>query len=97
MRAVYAVTLGLLGLAGLLTLARAVRGPSELDRVVALEVLVILIAAGVAVDIAMRDEGWNLALLGSIALLGFLGSVAAARLVELRGARRGAPRPGAPR
>ncbi|MBL7495783.1 sodium:proton antiporter [Frankia sp. CNm7] len=88
MSIIYGVTLALLGVAGLLTLDRAVRGPTNLDRVVALDVLVVLLVCGVAVDIAMYREGWNIALLGVVALLGFLGSVTAGRLVEQRGTTR---------
>jgi multicomponent Na+:H+ antiporter subunit F len=90
---VYVVTLALLTLAGLLALVRVARGPTDLDRVVALDVLVVLVVAGVTVDIALRHESWNLALIGSVTLLGFLSAVAAARLVELRGLDRGGPDP----
>jgi multicomponent Na+:H+ antiporter subunit F len=81
---VYELTLALLVLAAALAVARLCAGPTELDQVVALDVLVVLIVAGVGVEVAWRREVWNLALLGSVALLGFLGSVAAARLLELR-------------
>jgi multicomponent Na+:H+ antiporter subunit F len=84
MTAVYAATLGLLSVAGMLALVRIARGPTDLDRIVAIDVLVVLVAAGVTVQIAMRRETWNLALVGSVTLLGFLGSVAAARLIDLR-------------
>lgn len=93
MTVVYVVTLALLTLAGLLALVRVARGPTDLDRVVALDVLVVLVVAGVTVDIALRHESWNLALIGSVTLLGFLSAVAAARLVELRGPDRGGPDP----
>ncbi|OAA28760.1 multisubunit sodium/proton antiporter [Frankia sp. EI5c] len=86
MTAVYTITLVLLSVAGMLTLVRVLAGPSDLDRIVALDVLVILIVAGVAVEIGMRGEGWNIALVAVVALLGFLGSVTAARLVERQGA-----------
>nr|WP_235497928.1 MULTISPECIES: monovalent cation/H+ antiporter complex subunit F [unclassified Frankia] len=83
--AVYTATFVLLSIAGLLTLARLLVGPTDLDRIVALDVLVILIAAGVTVEIGMRREGWNIALVAVVSLLGFLGSVTAARLVERQG------------
>ncbi|KPM54873.1 sodium:proton antiporter [Frankia sp. CcI49] len=85
MTAVYTATFVLLSIAGLLTLARLLVGPTDLDRIVALDVLVILIAAGVTVEIGMRREGWNIALVAVVSLLGFLGSVTAARLVERQG------------
>ncbi|ABW14568.1 MULTISPECIES: monovalent cation/H+ antiporter complex subunit F [Parafrankia] len=88
MTTVYTITFVLLAVAGLLTLARALAGPTNLDRIVALDVLVILIVAGVTVEIGMRNEGWNIALVAVVALLGFLGSLTAARLVERRGTTR---------
>ncbi|WP_018500179.1 monovalent cation/H+ antiporter complex subunit F [Parafrankia discariae] len=88
MTTVYTITFVLLAVAGLLTLARALVGPTNLDRIVALDVLVILIVAGVTVEIGMRREGWNIALVAVVALLGFLGSLTAARLVERRGTTR---------
>lgn len=88
MTVVYTITLVLLSLAGLLTLGRALAGPTNLDRIVALDVLVILIVAGVSVELGMRNEGWNIALVLVVALLGFLGSLTAARLVERRGTTR---------
>ncbi|ONH26558.1 monovalent cation/H+ antiporter complex subunit F [Pseudofrankia asymbiotica] len=92
MQVVYTITLGMVTAAGLLTLVRVVRGPTELDRVVALDVLVVLILTAVTVEVARLDEGFNLALLGSVALLGFLGAATAARLVELRGLPGPGPR-----
>lgn len=85
MTTVYTITFVLLSIAGLLALVRLLAGPTDLDRIVALDVLVILIVAGVAVEIGMRREGWNIALVAAVALLGFLGSVTAARLVERQG------------
>ncbi|MBE3199463.1 monovalent cation/H+ antiporter complex subunit F [Parafrankia irregularis] len=78
MTAVYTATFVLLSVAGLLTLARLLVGPTDLDRIVALDVLVILIVAGVTVEIGMRREGWNIALVAVVSLLGFLGSATAA-------------------
>nr|MDT0664140.1 monovalent cation/H+ antiporter complex subunit F [Micromonospora sp. DSM 115978] len=78
----------MLAAAGLLTLVRLLRGPTNLDRIVALDVLVVLIVAGVTVEIGVRDEGWNIALVVAVALLGFLASVTVARLVERKGSTR---------
>lgn len=84
MSAVFAAVVALLGASGLLTLVRLVRGPGVLDRVVALDVLVTLIVAGIAVGIAARGQPVNVPLLVVLALLGFVGSVTAAHLVEER-------------
>lgn len=88
MTVVFAITLGLLVLAGVLTLARLLLGPSTLDRILAVDVLVMLIAAGVAVELGISSSGANLALLVAVVLLGFVGSVAAVRLAERRESHR---------
>lgn len=78
------VSLVLLGVAAVLCLVRGVRGPSALDRVVALDVFLVVIAAGVVVRGTQQSENLNVVLLLVVALLGFAGSVTAARLVERR-------------
>ncbi len=77
-------SLVLLGVAAVLCLVRGVRGPSALDRVVALDVFLVVIAAGVVVRGTQQSENLNVVLLLVVALLGFAGSVTAARLVERR-------------
>jgi multicomponent Na+:H+ antiporter subunit F len=84
MTAVFVLTFTLLSVSALLTMVRLVRGPSVLDRIVALDVLVTLLITGVAVGIASRGEGSSVPLLLVLALLGFIGSVSAAHLVEER-------------
>ncbi|PXY19288.1 monovalent cation/H+ antiporter complex subunit F [Prauserella muralis] len=82
MTVVFTLTFGLLAAAGLLTLWRMLRGPRTLDRVLALDVLLVLIVAGVAVGMAASMRGLDVVLLLSVALLSFIGSVSAVRLVE---------------
>lgn len=82
MAVVFAITFGLLCVAGLLVLVRLMRGSTTLDRIVSLDVMITLIVAGTCVGMASRNDGSNIALLAAFALLGFIGSVAAARLVE---------------
>lgn len=84
MTAVFVVTLVLLGAAGVLTLVRLLRGPETLDRIVALDVFVVVTVAGTAVYVAYFADGANIPLLAAVALLGFVGSVTAARLAERR-------------
>lgn len=88
MSVVFTVAFGLLILAGSFVLARLFRGPSTLDRIVAVDVLVILIVAGVAVGEGAAGRGPNIALLVVVALLGFAGSVTAVRLAEKREGHR---------
>jgi multicomponent Na+:H+ antiporter subunit F len=84
MTVVIVIVLALLGVAGGLTLVRLLRGPDTLDRVVALDVFVVLVVAATAVYIAFYQDGSNIPLLVAVALTGFVGSVTAARLVERR-------------
>ncbi|CAL9659658.1 hypothetical protein SUDANB176_06943 [Streptomyces sp. enrichment culture] len=80
----YGATLGVLTVAGLLTLVRLVRGPRAVDRIMALDVIVTMIIAGTAVGVTLRDDGTALPVLVVLALLAFIGSVTAAHLVEKR-------------
>ncbi|MEU3251157.1 monovalent cation/H+ antiporter complex subunit F [Streptomyces sp. NPDC006997] len=84
MNLLYAVTLGLLSAAALLTLVRLVRGPSALDRVMALDVIVTLVVAGTAVGMVLREDPTPVPALVVLTLLAFIGSVTAAHLVEKR-------------
>ena len=88
MTVVFVVVLVLLSTAGALTLVRLLRGPGTLDRIVALDVLVILVVAAAAVYIAIYRDGSNIPLLAAVALLGFVGSATAARLAERREGHR---------
>ncbi|GAB2648658.1 cation:proton antiporter [Saccharopolyspora gloriosae] len=82
MDVVFVVTFALLCIAGLLTLIRLILGASTLDRIVALDVLLTLIVAGTCVSMGWLRDGSNIALLAAFALLTFIGSISAARLVE---------------
>ena len=81
---VIVVVLGLLGLSGALTLFRLLRGPSTLDRVIALDVFVVLTVVAASVYVAAYRDGSNIPLLAAVSLVGFVGSVAAARLAVRR-------------
>jgi multicomponent Na+:H+ antiporter subunit F len=79
------ITLVALGVSMLLALVRLVRGPSLPDRVVALD-LIMLLAVGTiaAFDIATSEPAF-LDVAAVVALITFLGTVALARYIE-RGA-----------
>jgi multicomponent Na+:H+ antiporter subunit F len=79
---VFVVVVGMLCAAGALTLVRMLRGPDTLDRIVALDVFVILIVAATAVYSAIYGDGSNIPLLAAVALLGFVGSATATRLAS---------------
>lgn len=84
MNIVFLVVLGMLALAGAFTLVRLLLGPDTLDRIVALDAFVVLLVAAAAVYVAYYEDGSNIPLLAAVALLGFVGSVAAMRLAERR-------------
>jgi multicomponent Na+:H+ antiporter subunit F len=75
-----------LALAALLVLLRLLLGPSVPDRIVALDTLLQVVVAGVAIAAASTRSGDFLAVLVAVSLLGFLGTVIVARFVERRGA-----------
>jgi multicomponent Na+:H+ antiporter subunit F len=79
---VFGIVLAMLGVAALLALYRLLRGSSTLDRVAALDVFAILIVCAAAVYVAIHRDGSNIPLLAAVALVGFVGSATAARLVE---------------
>jgi multicomponent Na+:H+ antiporter subunit F len=75
-----------LAVAGLLLLARLLLGPSVPDRIVALDTMLQVVVAGIAVGAAATGRSYFLAVLVAVALLGFVGTVVVARFVERRGA-----------
>jgi multicomponent Na+:H+ antiporter subunit F len=89
MSVVYSVTLALLGAAFLMTAARLVRGPSTFDRIMAADILAVLLVSGIAVYTAVHKETVNATILVVVALMGFVGSVSAAHLAAARAERRG--------
>jgi multicomponent Na+:H+ antiporter subunit F len=84
MNTVFVIVLAMLCVAGLLTLWRLLKGPDTLDRVVALDVFVVLIVAGATVYAAFYQDGSNIPLIAAVALVGFVGSATASRLAERR-------------
>lgn len=90
MSTVYTVTMALLGAAFLMTAARLVRGPTSFDRIMALDVMAVLLVSGIAVHSVSWGEPAYAAVLLVVAMLGFVGSVSAARLAGARGEEEGA-------
>lgn len=86
MTAVFAVCFAGLAVAALLVLLRLLLGRSVPDRIVALDTLLQVVVAGVAIAAASTRSGDFLAVLVAVSLLGFLGTVVVARFVERRGA-----------
>jgi multicomponent Na+:H+ antiporter subunit F len=71
----------LLGAGTLLAFARLALGPSLLDRVVATDTLLVIVAAGLAVHAALERDPTVVPVLVVVSLLAFVGSVAVARYV----------------
>lgn len=69
----------MLSVAGFLALVRVARGPSALDRVVALDVLLSGLIAAIGLEAAYNQHGLTLPVLAVLALLGFVGAVTVAR------------------
>jgi multicomponent Na+:H+ antiporter subunit F len=75
---------GILVLATGCALYRAVLGPSILDRVLALDVVLAIIGAALVLEMVVNRHLDHLVLLVAISLLGFIGSVTVARFVTDR-------------
>jgi multicomponent Na+:H+ antiporter subunit F len=73
------IAASMLGVAALLSLVRVVRGPSALDRAVAMDVLLSCLIGALGLEAAYGRHGTTLPVLAVLALLGFVGSVAIAR------------------
>lgn len=69
----------MLGVAALLSVVRIVRGPSALDRAVAMDVLLSCLIGAIGLEAAYGRHGTTIPVLAVLALLGFVGSVAIAR------------------
>jgi multicomponent Na+:H+ antiporter subunit F len=85
MTVVIAVVLGVLAVSALLTVVALLRGPSAADRMVALDLLLLILAGGTAAGAAATGDGTLLAVLVVVTLVAFVGTVAVARIIELRG------------
>ena len=81
MTAVFFAAYLLLGAGALLALVRLALGPSLLDRVVATDVLLVIISAGLAVYAALARDPTVVPVLVVVALLAFVGSVSVARYI----------------
>lgn len=90
MTAVIVICAVLLTAAGVLALVRAERGPSMLDRTIALDILVTVVVAAVALYASVERRTDVVPILVVLSLVGFVGSVTISRFasVEPAGERR---------
>ena len=84
MSVVFVVVLAMLGASAALALYRLLRGTSTLDRIVALDVYVVLTVVSAGVYVGYYRDGSNIPLLVAVSLVGFVGSAVAARLAVRR-------------
>ena len=70
-----------LALAAVLVVIRIVRGPTVLDRVVALDVLVSIMVCALGLEAAVSRHSTTLPILIALSMLGFVGAVSVARFV----------------
>jgi multicomponent Na+:H+ antiporter subunit F len=82
MTVVVLVCAGLLAVAGVLAVVRMERGPSMLDRTIALDVLTTTLVAAVALEAAWSRRTDTVPLLVALSLVGFVGSVTIARFAS---------------
>lgn len=86
MTLVLAVSLGILIVSGALALARVVRsGLTVAERIVALDLVLLIVVMGIGVFSIGRDTGAFLDVLVVVSLLGFVGTITVARFIERRG------------
>lgn len=81
MTVVVIVVSAMLSAAAVLAVVRVVRGPSLLDRLVATDVLLAVVVAGLAVRAASDRDSSVVPVLVVVSLLGFTGSVSVAQLL----------------
>ncbi|GAA3675761.1 hypothetical protein GCM10023081_12700 [Arthrobacter ginkgonis] len=74
----------LLSVAAALAIVRIARGPSILERVLALDVLLMIVAAALCVDMAVNKHTNNLVFVVAACVIGFIGSVTVSRYVTDR-------------
>lgn len=78
------ITVALLAVAAFLVLIRMAKGPTLLDRVVAVDVLLAITVCGVGVLTVATGDGTYVPILIALTLLAFISSVSVARLGPIR-------------
>jgi multicomponent Na+:H+ antiporter subunit F len=76
------ISLSMMAIAMMLAVARLIRGPTLPDRVVALDLISILVAGATAIYAVASGQSVFLDVATILALISFLGTVAFARYVE---------------
>jgi multicomponent Na+:H+ antiporter subunit F len=72
----------MLGVAAALCLFRIYRGPSALDRILAIDVLLVVLIAGVALESMWSHRATNLPLIMILTIVSYIGGVSITRLLS---------------
>lgn len=86
-----------LGVSAAIALGRIVTGPTLADRIIALDLALVVLMVGIAVDGIDRDDDTWLNLLVVIAIIGFTATVAATQFIERDATARSLERDGHPK
>lgn len=73
------VCAAMLSIAAVLVLIRMAVGPTMLNRVIAMDVLIAIVVAGLGLEAALNRHATTLPILVVLSLVGFVGSVSVAR------------------
>jgi len=71
----------MLGVGALLAAIRLLKGPTQIDRAVALDVLLAILVGVIVLTAAVSDSSITLVIAVVVSLLGFLGSASLAKLL----------------
>jgi multicomponent Na+:H+ antiporter subunit F len=74
----------ILGISALCAIYRVARGPSILDRVLAVDVLLAIVGGALAADMVFNGHTNSLVILVATSVIGFIASVTVARFVTER-------------
>ena len=84
MTIILSIALALLLAAGGLALVRIARGPTNLDRALSLDVIIVIITGILATQVVRSNDAASLPILVVFSLTGFVGSVSVARFMGRR-------------
>lgn len=73
------ICVGMLAVAAALVVGRMAKGPTMLNRVVAMDVLIAIVVCGLGLEAAYNQHSTTLPILVVLSLVGFVGSVSVAR------------------
>ncbi len=79
MRIAGIISSGMLAVGAILTLIRVEKGPSALDRIVALDIISNILLIAVAIEAAINLRRETVPILAALALVGFISTVSVAR------------------